>query len=151
METTVVITITGPGDKLAQLQVDPQETVENLKALIEAEMGIKHAQQSIYFNHKLLDNATTLQAAGIKNNDMLSVRVPMRPATSSGRSKGQIWTASCKLVVPNFIGKSSFELQPVSVLVKSISCLSMFQKFFVNSNLRGARERESLPWLRALP
>ena len=42
--------------RLAELDVDTAETVENIKALIEVEFGIPSERQKLYFNMQEIQN-----------------------------------------------------------------------------------------------
>ena len=69
------ITVTTEDGRVASLEVADDETVENVKALVEVELGIAGASQQLIHNGAVaLPNASTLQAAGVKDQDMLLVR-----------------------------------------------------------------------------
>ena len=60
--------------KFAQIEVASGETVENVKAILEVELGVPVNQQLVLHNGKVLQNAQTLEAAGVGADDMLTVR-----------------------------------------------------------------------------
>jgi hypothetical protein len=74
------------------IEVDDNETVENVKAVLEVEFAVPIARQVLMFESKQLQNAQRIDAAGIKNDDMLmmqAMRVPaVRPAGAQGQGGG---------------------------------------------------------------
>jgi len=70
------------------VEVDENETVENVKAVLEVEFAVPIAQQVLFFEAKQLQNAQRLNAIGIKNDDMLMMQAmkaaPARPAAQPG-------------------------------------------------------------------
>ena len=55
------------------IAVDSDETIENVKALLEVEFDVPLPRQVLSFEGKILSNATRLCDAGVKTNDMLSL------------------------------------------------------------------------------
>eukprot|EP01080_Neovahlkampfia_damariscottae_P010417 gene10417-2944_t len=63
-------------------EVDQEETIENLKALIEVDSKIKLENQNLKFEGKLLsENQVTLKQVGIKTNELLSLEEKVQPRT----------------------------------------------------------------------
>ena len=61
--------------KFTQIEVDPTETVANVKARLEAELGVPALQQLLLHNGKVLqDGAVTLATAGVGADDMITLR-----------------------------------------------------------------------------
>eukprot|EP00916_Digyalum_oweni_P001847 GHVL01003535.1.p1 GENE.GHVL01003535.1~~GHVL01003535.1.p1 ORF type:complete len:395 (+),score=83.26 GHVL01003535.1:20-1204(+) len=68
----IKITVTDSvNDKILNLEVESDELVENLKALIEVELNVPLAQQSIVFNNKVLLDNVKLSSVGIGNGSVL--------------------------------------------------------------------------------
>ena len=61
--------------RLAELDVDPSESVENIKALVEVEFGIPSERQKLFFNMKEVQNNQKLNEIGVGDNDLLLVTV----------------------------------------------------------------------------
>lgn len=61
--------------RLAELDVDVAETVENIKALIEVEFGIPSERQKLYFNMQEIQNHQKLNEVGATDNSLLLVTV----------------------------------------------------------------------------
>ncbi|KAJ4343979.1 DNA damage-inducible protein 1 [Ascochyta clinopodiicola] len=83
----VTISITSSGTQLDNdlltLDLPPGLTIQDLKGFIEAETGKPAASQGIFLNGQTLaDETQTLEAAGIRDGEMLAVviRQPRRPA-----------------------------------------------------------------------
>lgn len=58
-------------DVFLPLRLDANESIENVKALIEAELQLPMAEIQIRFGDKILNNQTTLEQAGVKNADLI--------------------------------------------------------------------------------
>eukprot|EP00192_Tetraselmis_astigmatica_P011913 CAMPEP_0117683292 /NCGR_PEP_ID=MMETSP0804-20121206/20291_1 /TAXON_ID=1074897 /ORGANISM="Tetraselmis astigmatica, Strain CCMP880" /LENGTH=418 /DNA_ID=CAMNT_0005493813 /DNA_START=41 /DNA_END=1297 /DNA_ORIENTATION=+ len=67
------LTVTTAEGEVYPVQVDEGEVVENVKAIMEVEIGLPVASQIILFNGAPLADGTTLSAAGVKEDDMLLV------------------------------------------------------------------------------
>eukprot|EP01113_Clastostelium_recurvatum_P013292 TRINITY_DN1700_c0_g1_i1.p1 TRINITY_DN1700_c0_g1~~TRINITY_DN1700_c0_g1_i1.p1 ORF type:complete len:416 (-),score=131.40 TRINITY_DN1700_c0_g1_i1:26-1273(-) len=74
MVQLISITVTDGGDLFFPLSVEPKETAENVKALIEVNTGLPLAEQVLVFNNRELPNAQTLEAAGVKDHDLVLVQ-----------------------------------------------------------------------------
>ena len=73
--------------------VDSDETVENVKAILEVEFNLPLARQVLSFEGKILNNASRLCDAGVKNNDMLTLdqqRAAPAAIPASARPTGNI-------------------------------------------------------------
>ena len=53
------------------IEVEADETIENIKAILEVEYNLPLVRQVLSFEGKILDNASRLSSAGVKTNDML--------------------------------------------------------------------------------
>jgi DNA damage-inducible protein 1 len=69
----VVVLNEQTGDMI-NLGVEPDENIENLKALIEVETRIPLAQQHLFFEGKELQNNETLVSKNIKSHEIISLR-----------------------------------------------------------------------------
>ena len=73
------------------IEVEDNELVENVKAVLEVEFAVPMAQQALFFEAKQLDNGKRLNEAGVKNDDMLMMQAmrasAARPA-SAARQQG---------------------------------------------------------------
>ncbi|CAI5469943.1 unnamed protein product [Closterium sp. Yama58-4] len=65
------LTVTTADDRIVMIQVDNDELVENVKAILEVETGIPLPQQALLFNGQLLQNHQRLNALGVADNDLL--------------------------------------------------------------------------------
>jgi UV excision repair protein RAD23 len=69
-----------------EVQVEPTETVDNLKEKIEAKAGHQKAWQKIIFSGKILDGAQTMESCGIKDGDFV-VLIAKAPRTAAPATK----------------------------------------------------------------
>ncbi|KAF6153874.1 hypothetical protein GIB67_001107 [Kingdonia uniflora] len=69
MKITVMIN----NDQFITLDVDSNEAVENVKALLEVETRVSIQQQQLFFNGNQIDNANRLIAIGVKDGDLLTM------------------------------------------------------------------------------
>jgi DNA damage-inducible protein 1 len=53
------------------IEVESDETIENIKAILEVEYNLPLVRQVLSFEGKILDNSSRLSSSGVKNNDML--------------------------------------------------------------------------------
>ncbi|WOK92594.1 UBA domain-containing protein mud1 [Canna indica] len=65
------ITVMTPDDRFITLDVDPDESVENVKALLEVETNVSLHQQQLHFNGKEMSNPERLSALGVADGDMV--------------------------------------------------------------------------------
>ncbi|XP_010542496.1 PREDICTED: DNA damage-inducible protein 1-like [Tarenaya hassleriana] len=65
------ITVMTADEQILTLDVDPHETVENVKALLEVETNVRLQQQQLLFNGKEVQNSEKLSALGVKEDDLL--------------------------------------------------------------------------------
>ncbi|XP_071693564.1 protein DNA-DAMAGE INDUCIBLE 1-like [Rutidosis leptorrhynchoides] len=75
------ITVMTADEQIITLEVDPNESVENLKALLEIESRVPLQQQQLLFNGKEMRNTETLSGLGVVDGDL----VMMVSNTSSSR------------------------------------------------------------------
>lgn len=67
--------------------VSPESTVKDLKAVLEPLIGVAAGDQTLIFNGSVLsDESLSLERAGIKNEDMISVR-KVQPESSGKRQR----------------------------------------------------------------
>ena len=77
------------------IEADSDETVENVKAILEVEFNIPLSRQLLTFEGKVLSNTSRLNEAGVKNNDMRMLDQQRaapnpRPASAASRPQGNI-------------------------------------------------------------
>ncbi|MED6199655.1 DNA damage-inducible protein 1 [Stylosanthes scabra] len=65
------ITVMTADEQILTLDVDPHESVENVKALLEVETSVPIQQQQLLFNGKEVRNSDKLSAIGVKDDDLL--------------------------------------------------------------------------------
>ncbi len=53
------------------IEVESDETIENIKAILEVEYNLPLVRQVLSFEGKVLDNSSRLSSSGVKTNDML--------------------------------------------------------------------------------
>ncbi|KAH8960644.1 hypothetical protein BDL97_05G006700 [Sphagnum fallax] len=79
------------GEKLITVDVDPEEPVENLKAILEVETGVSLINQQILLDGRELQDTMQLRAAGLKENSMLKLISKSAPS-SAGWSNASNWS-----------------------------------------------------------
>ncbi|KAH9561211.1 hypothetical protein CY35_05G008800, partial [Sphagnum magellanicum] len=79
------------GEKLITVDVDPEESVENLKAILEVETGVSLINQQILLDGRELQDTMQLRAAGLKENSMLKLISKLAPS-SAGWSNASNWS-----------------------------------------------------------
>ncbi|XP_076882581.1 protein DNA-DAMAGE INDUCIBLE 1-like [Bidens hawaiensis] len=65
------ITVMTPDEQIVTLEVDRDESVENLKALLEIESQVPLQQQQLLYNGKEMRNAETLSGLGVADGDLV--------------------------------------------------------------------------------
>ncbi|KAM0920943.1 hypothetical protein ACQ4PT_007178 [Festuca glaucescens] len=66
------LTVMTADEQILSLDVDPDESVENLKALLEVETRVPLQQQVLHFNGKeMMNNAEKLSAIGVHDGDLV--------------------------------------------------------------------------------
>ncbi|XP_021288019.1 DNA damage-inducible protein 1 [Herrania umbratica] len=65
------ITVMTADEQILSLDVDPHETVENLKALLEVETTVPLQQQQLLYNGREMKNFEKLSALGVKDEDLI--------------------------------------------------------------------------------
>uniref|UniRef100_A0A8R7URT8 Ubiquitin-like domain-containing protein n=1 Tax=Triticum urartu TaxID=4572 RepID=A0A8R7URT8_TRIUA len=65
------LTVMTADEQFLNLDVDPDESVENLKALLEVETQVPLQQQLLHFNGKEMNNAEKLSAIGVHDGDLV--------------------------------------------------------------------------------
>ncbi|KAL4618436.1 hypothetical protein ACB092_06G010100 [Castanea dentata] len=65
------ITVMTADEQIISLDVDPHESVENVKALLEVETSVPLQQQQLLYNGKEMKNFEKLSALGVKDEDLV--------------------------------------------------------------------------------
>ncbi|XP_059444303.1 protein DNA-DAMAGE INDUCIBLE 1 [Corylus avellana] len=65
------ITVMTADEQIITLDVDPHESVENVKALLEVETSVPLQQQQLLYNGKEMRNSEKLSALGVKDEDLV--------------------------------------------------------------------------------
>ncbi|XP_061983234.1 protein DNA-DAMAGE INDUCIBLE 1-like [Populus nigra] len=65
------ITVMTADEQIISLEVDPHESVENLKALLEVETQVPLQQQQLLYNGREMRNNEKLSALGVKDEDLV--------------------------------------------------------------------------------
>jgi len=82
--TLIQLTVTDVEGEVRLIEVDSNETVDNVAAILEVEFGVPHAQQQLFFEGRLLQRGARIDSAGVKNGDMLMLqRAAPRAAPSA--------------------------------------------------------------------
>ncbi|XP_021748946.1 uncharacterized protein LOC110714720 [Chenopodium quinoa] len=80
------ITVMTADEKFISLDVDPDEAVENVKALLEVESGVVLQQQQLMYNGKEMNNHDKLSVLGVCDGDLImmlsNAAPPSRPSSS---------------------------------------------------------------------
>eukprot|EP00850_Spirogloea_muscicola_P008509 SM000045S16254 [mRNA] locus=s45:582830:586859:+ [translate_table: standard] len=80
------VTVMTPDDRMVAVDVDPNEQVENVKAILEVETLLPIAKQQLIYNGISLQDHLTLSAAGVHEDDLLVLtHIP----SGSGRHHGE--------------------------------------------------------------
>ncbi|XP_028771502.1 protein DNA-DAMAGE INDUCIBLE 1 [Neltuma alba] len=80
------ITVMTADEQILSLDVDPHESVENVKALLEVETQVPLQQQQLLYNGREMSNSEKLSALGVKDEDL----VMMVSSVSSGASANDL-------------------------------------------------------------
>ncbi|XP_031377348.1 protein DNA-DAMAGE INDUCIBLE 1 [Punica granatum] len=80
------ITVMTADEQIISLDVDPHESVENVKALLEVETRVPLQQQQLLFNGQEMRNSEKLSALGVKDEDLVMM-VSGAPSASSAASR----------------------------------------------------------------
>lgn len=80
------ITVMTSDEQILNLDVDPNESVENVKALLEVETSVPIQQQQILFNGNEVSNSQKLSALGVKDDDLLMMTVSGARASAAASS-----------------------------------------------------------------
>ncbi|CAN1167408.1 Protein DNA-DAMAGE INDUCIBLE 1, partial [Linum perenne] len=86
---TMRITIMTSDEQISSLDVDPNETVENIKALLEVETQVPLQQQQLLYNGKEIRNAEKLSALGVKDDDLIMM-VSRGPGSQSNNMNSRL-------------------------------------------------------------
>lgn len=85
------ITVMTGDEKFITLDVDPDESVENVKALLEVETSVSLQQQQLHFNGNEMRNTDKLSSIGIRDGDMVMM-IPVTAGAGAGAGSGQAST-----------------------------------------------------------
>ncbi|KAG8492767.1 hypothetical protein CXB51_010484 [Gossypium anomalum] len=80
------ITVMTADEQILNLDVDPHESVENLKALLEVETNLPIQQQQLLYHGREIQNFEKLSALGVKGHDLIM----MVPTTGSRESTNDL-------------------------------------------------------------
>ncbi|KAH1032419.1 hypothetical protein J1N35_044593 [Gossypium stocksii] len=80
------ITVMTADEQILSLDVDPHETVENLKALLEVETMVPLQQQQLLFNGREMNNSEKLSALGVKDDDLVMMVSGVASSGSAARN-----------------------------------------------------------------
>ncbi|KAG8365184.1 hypothetical protein BUALT_Bualt18G0078000 [Buddleja alternifolia] len=83
------ITVMTGGEKFLSLDIDSEESVENLKALLEVETQVPLQQQQLLYNGKEIRNAEKLSAVGVSDGDLVMM-VSNAPSPASRAPAAQV-------------------------------------------------------------
>ncbi|GKV37394.1 hypothetical protein SLEP1_g45428 [Rubroshorea leprosula] len=78
------VTVMTADEQILTIDVDPHETVENVKALLEVETNVPLQQQQLLFNGREMRDSEKLSALGVKDDDLIMMvsGVESRPANN---------------------------------------------------------------------
>ncbi|XP_050371392.1 protein DNA-DAMAGE INDUCIBLE 1 [Argentina anserina] len=79
------ITVMTADEQIISLDVDPHETVENVKALLEVETRVLLQNQQLLYNGREVRNAEKLSALGVKDDDLIMM-VPSAVSSASSNT-----------------------------------------------------------------
>ncbi len=65
------LTVATWDDRVVVVDIDVNDPVETLKAILEVETGVPIAEQQLNFQGQSLQNGTNLAAAGVGNGDLI--------------------------------------------------------------------------------
>ncbi|XP_062223791.1 protein DNA-DAMAGE INDUCIBLE 1-like isoform X2 [Phragmites australis] len=65
------VTVMTADEQILTLDVDPDESVENLKALLEVETRVPLRRQQLHFNGKEMQNSEKLSVVGVQDGDLV--------------------------------------------------------------------------------
>ncbi|KAK4787783.1 hypothetical protein SAY86_011616 [Trapa natans] len=82
------ITVMTADEQIISLDVDPHESVENVKALLEVETRVPLQQQQLLFNGKEMKNFEKLSALGVKDEDLVMMVSGSAPSVEASRDMG---------------------------------------------------------------
>ncbi|XP_062170012.1 protein DNA-DAMAGE INDUCIBLE 1 [Alnus glutinosa] len=77
------ITVMTADEQIITLDVDPNESVENVKALLEVESSVPLQQQQLLYNGKEMRNFEKLSALGVKDEDLVMMIPNVAPSAST--------------------------------------------------------------------
>lgn len=81
------LTVASWDDRVFSIDIDGNETVDTLKAILEAEANLPAAQQQLLFNAKPLSAGQVLSQAGVADGDMIML-LPAQPAGAAPPGRG---------------------------------------------------------------
>ncbi|XP_056853787.1 protein DNA-DAMAGE INDUCIBLE 1-like isoform X2 [Raphanus sativus] len=84
------ITVMTTGEQIITLDVDSQETVENVKALLEVEANVPIQQQQLLYNGNEMRNSDKLSALGVKDDDLLMMMMVSNASSSGSAARSDL-------------------------------------------------------------
>ncbi|XP_018486696.1 protein DNA-DAMAGE INDUCIBLE 1 isoform X2 [Raphanus sativus] len=84
------ITVMATGEQIITLDVDSQETVENVKALLEVEANVPIQQQQLLYNGNEMRNSDKLSALGVKDDDLLMMMMVSNASSSGSAARSDL-------------------------------------------------------------
>lgn len=100
------VTVLTADERIVSLDVEPDELVENLKAILEVETQVPLAQQQLLFNGREIPNSSRLNAAGVGDNDLLML-VSARAASSLIENSRKLYRMTTWICYKTFCGSST--------------------------------------------
>ncbi|KAI3419891.1 uncharacterized protein J3R85_013002 [Psidium guajava] len=91
------ITVMTADEQIISLDVDPHESVENVKALLEVETRVPLQQQQLLYNGREMRNSEKLSALGVKDEDLVMM-VSGAASSAAGNELG--WNPDGSAVNP---------------------------------------------------
>jgi len=78
------VTVLTADERIVSLDVEPDELVENVKAILEVETQISLGQQQLLFNGKEIPNTARLNGSGVVDGDLLMLVSAPTPSSVGG-------------------------------------------------------------------
>ncbi|CAA7016334.1 unnamed protein product [Microthlaspi erraticum] len=131
------ITVMTTGEQIITLDVDSQEIVENVKALLEVESNVPIQQQQLLYNGNEMRNSDKLSSLGVKDDDLLMM-VSNASAGSPARSD--------LTMNPDGSASNSAALQQHIITLSSLSLEQLHPPHTEIQNLRANSESSVIPF-----
>ncbi|KAJ3571773.1 hypothetical protein NP233_g3528 [Leucocoprinus birnbaumii] len=95
------ITVKTTQNKIHKIDVDPNETVGQLKAKIEAAHGYSAATQKVIYSGKILPDDKTIESCGVKEKDFFVLMPKPTPAPKPQAPSTSASTEPAPVTVPD--------------------------------------------------